>query len=124
VEECAIVAFAFCVAEEARLKIQYSVIGEQLKAIKAKKAEVMLRLKESATAVAGGGDCRRCQTLSAQVDALNHRVAALQQRAAVVAAAQPQRAPRHCRAARAVAHGDSDVEPSSDGSVRVVENAP
>jgi hypothetical protein len=24
VEECAIVAFAFCVAEEARLKIQYS----------------------------------------------------------------------------------------------------
>jgi hypothetical protein len=122
----------FCVAEEARLKIQYSVIGEQLKAVKAKKAEVMLRLKESATAVAGGGDCRRCQTLSAQVDALNHRVAALQQRAAVVAAAaaaaaaaaQPQRAPRRCRAARAVAHGDNDVEPSSDGSVRVVENAP
>jgi hypothetical protein len=75
VEECAIVAFAFCVAEEARLKIQYQVIGEQLKAVKAKKAEVMLRLKESATAVAGGGDCRRCQTLSAQVDALNHRVA-------------------------------------------------
>jgi hypothetical protein len=125
VEECAIVAFAFCVAEEARLKIQYQVIGEQLKAVKAKKAEVMLRLKESATAVAGGGDCRRCQTLSAQVDALNHRVAALQQRAAVVAAAaQPQRAPRRCRAARAVAHGDNDVEPSSDGSVRVVENAP
>jgi hypothetical protein len=127
VEECAIVAFAFCVAEEARLKIQYSVIGEQLKAVKAKKAEVMLRLKESATAVAGGGDCRRCQTLSAQVDALNHRVAALQQRAAVVAAAaaaQPQRAPQRCRAARAVAHGDNDVEPSSDGSVRVVENAP
>jgi hypothetical protein len=124
VEECAIVAFAFCVAEEARLKIQYSVIGEQLKAVKAKEAEVMLRLKESATAVAGGGDCRRCQTLSAQVDALNHRVAALQQRAAVVAAAQPQRAPRRCRAARAVAHGDNDVEPSSDGSVRVVENAP
>jgi hypothetical protein len=126
VEECAIVAFAFCFAEEARLKIQYSVIGEQLKAVKAKKAEVMLRLKESATAVAGGGDCRRCQTLSAQVDALNHRVAALQQRAAVVAAAaaQPQRAPRRCRAARAVAHGDNDVEPSSDGSVRVVENAP
>jgi hypothetical protein len=126
VEECAIVAFAFCVAEEARLKIQYSVIGEQLKAVKAKKAEVMLRLKESATAVAGGDDCRRCQTLSAQVDALNHRVAALQQRAAVVAAAaaQPQRAPRRCRAARAVAHGDNDVEPSSDGSVRVVENAP
>jgi hypothetical protein len=115
----------FCVAEEARLKIQYSVIGEQLKAVKAKKAEVMLRLKESATAVTGGGDCRRCQTLSAQVDALNHRVAALQQRAAVVAAAaQPQRAPRRCRAARAVAHGDNDVEPSSDGSVRVVENAP
>jgi hypothetical protein len=126
VEECAIVAFAFCVAEEARLKIQYSVIGEQLKAVKAKKAEVMLRLKESATAVAGGGDCRRCQTLSAQVDALNHRVAALQQRTAVVAAAaaQPQRAPRRCRAARAVAHGDNDVEPSSDGSVKVVENAP
>jgi hypothetical protein len=126
VEECAIVAFAFCVAEEARLKIQYQVIGEQLKAVKAKKAEVMLRLKESATAVAGGDDCRRCQTLSAQVDALNHRVAALQQRAAVVAAAaaQPQRAPRRCRAARAVAHGDNDVEPSSDGSVRVVENAP
>jgi hypothetical protein len=126
VEECAIVAFAFCVAEEARLKIQYQVIGEQLKAVKAKKAEVMLRLKESATAVAGGGDCRRCQTLSAQVDALNYRVAALQQRAAVVAAAaaQPQRAPRRCRAARAVAHGDNDVEPSSDGSVRVVENAP
>jgi hypothetical protein len=126
VEECAIVAFAFCVAEEARLKIQYQVIGEQLKAVKAKKAEVMLRLKESATAVAGGGDCRRCQTLSAQVDALNHRVAALQQRAAVVAAAaaQPQRAPRRCRAARAVAHGDNDVEPSSDGSVRIVENAP
>jgi hypothetical protein len=126
VEECAIVAFAFCVAEEARLKVQYQVIGEQLKAVKAKKAEVMLRLKESATAVAGGGDCRRCQTLSAQVDALNHRVAALQQRAAVVAAAaaQPQRAPRRCRAARAVAHGDNDMEPSSDGSVRVVENAP
>jgi hypothetical protein len=127
VEECAIVAFDFCVAEEARLKIQYQVIGEQLKAVKAKKAEVMLRLKESATAVAGGGDCRRCQTLSAQVDALNHRVAALQQRAAVVAAAaaaQPQRAPRRCRAARAVAHGDNEVEPSSDGSVRVVENAP
>jgi hypothetical protein len=127
VEECATVAFAFCVSEEARLKIQYQVIGEQLKAVKAKKAEVMLRLKESAAAVGGGGDCRRCQALSAQVDALNHRVAALQQRAAVVAAAaaaQPQRAPRRCRAARAVAHGDNDVEPSSDGSVRVVENAP
>jgi hypothetical protein len=126
VEECAIVAFAFCVSEEARLKVQYVVVGEQLKAVKAKKAEVMLRLKESATAVGGGGDCRRCQALSAQVDALNHRVAALQQRAAVVAAAaaQPQRAPRRCRAARAVAHGDNDVEPSSDGSVRVVENAP
>jgi hypothetical protein len=124
VEECATVAFAFCVAEEARLKIQYQVVGEQLKAVKAKKAEIMLRLKESATAL-GGGDCRRCQALSAQVDALNHRVAALQQRAAVVvAAAQPQRAPRRCRAARAVAHDDNDVEPSSDGSVRVVENAP
>jgi hypothetical protein len=126
VEECATVAFAFCVSEEARLKVQYVVVGEQLKAVKAKKAEVMLRLKESVTAVGGGGDCRRCQALSAQVDALNHRVAALQQRAAVAAAAaaQPQRAPRRCRAARAVAHGDNDVEPSSDGSVRVVENAP
>jgi hypothetical protein len=125
VEECATVAFAFCVSEEARLKVQYVVVGEQLKAVKAKKAEVMLRLKESATAVGGGGDCRRCQALSAQVDALNHRVAALQQRAAVVAAAaQPQRAPRRCRAARALAHGDNDVEPSSDGSVRVVQNAP
>jgi hypothetical protein len=126
VEKCATVAFAFCVSEEARLKVQYVVVGEQLKAVKAKKAEVMLRLKESATAVGGGGDCRRCQALGAQVDALNHRVAALQQRAAVVAAAaaQPQRAPRCCRAARALAHGDNDVEPSSDGSVRVVENAP
>jgi hypothetical protein len=75
--------------------------------------------------VGGGGDCRRCQALSAQVDALNHRVAALQQRAAVAAAAaQPQRAPRRCRAVRVVGHNDNDVEPSNDGSVRVVENAP
>jgi hypothetical protein len=123
VEECATVAFAFCVAEEARLKVQHLVVGEQLKAVKAKKAEVMLRLKESATVVGGGGDCRRCQALGAHVDALNRRVAVLQQRAAVVAAVgQLQRAPRRCRAARAVGH--DDVEPSSDGSVRVVENAP
>jgi hypothetical protein len=35
------------------LKVQYVVVGEQLKAVKAKKAEVMLRLKEAATATAG-----------------------------------------------------------------------
>jgi hypothetical protein len=98
------------------------IVGEQLKAVKAKKAEVMLHLEESATAVGGGGDCRRCQALGAQVDALNRRVAVLQQKAAMVAAAveQPESAPRRCRAARAVGHND-DVEPSS---VRVVENAP
>jgi hypothetical protein len=125
VEECATVAFPFRVVEEARLKVQYVFVGEQLKAVKARKAEVMLRLKGAATAVGGDGNCRRCQALSAQVDALNRRVAAMQQRAAVVAAAagQPQRAPRRCRAARAGGRND-DVEPSSDGSVRVVENAP
>jgi hypothetical protein len=53
VEECATVAFTFRVVEEARLKVQCVVVGEQLKAVKAKKAEVMLRLKEAATATAG-----------------------------------------------------------------------
>ena len=37
-----------CVVEEARLKIQYADIGEQLKAVKLKKAQLMLRLKGSA----------------------------------------------------------------------------
>jgi hypothetical protein len=41
--------FTLRVAEEARLKVQYSVIGEQLKA---NNAEIMFRLKDAATAAA------------------------------------------------------------------------
>ncbi len=98
--------FNWCVVEETRLKVQYAVIGEQLKAVKIKKAAIMLRLKDSATATAaaGGGECVRCRTLSAQVAALNRRVVQ-------AAAVRRRRAPRSV---------DEDVEPSSDGSVRIV----
>ena len=93
-----------CVVEEARLKIQYAVIGEQLKAVKLKKAQLMLRLKGS---VGGSGECQRCRGLAAQVDALNRRLST-----------QLQRAPQRRRS-------KDDVEPSSDDSVTILgEDAP
>ena len=91
-----------CVVEEARLKIQYAVIGEQLKAVKLKKVQLMLCLKGS---VGSGGECQRCRDLTAQ-GALNRRLSA--------ATARKRRRT-----------GSDDVEPSSDDSVTIVgEDAP
>ena len=87
-----------CVVEEARLKIQYAVIGEQLKAVKLKKAQLMLRLKGS---MGSGGECQRCRGLAAQVDALNRRLSA--------ATARKRRRT-----------DNDDVEPSSDDSVTIL----
>ena len=39
--------FNLCVVEEARLKVQYNVIGEQLKAVKVIKQAVMQRLRDA-----------------------------------------------------------------------------
>ena len=90
------------VVEEARLKVQYAVIGEQLKTIKLQKAQLMQRMKD---AVGGSGECQRCRLLTAQVDSLNRRLST----------AQPRRAPRRRRME------NDDVEPSSDDSaVRIV----
>jgi hypothetical protein len=74
--------FILCVAEEARLKVQYAVIGEQLKAVKLKKLQAMQRLRgaavvDGASAAASGGECRRCHLLTAQVVALNRRLVAV-----------------------------------------------
>ena len=87
-----------CVVEETGLKIQYAVIGEQLKTIKLKKAQLMMRMKEAA-----GGECQRCRVLAAQVGGLNRRLST-----------QPRRAPRRRRAE------NDDVEPSSDDSVTIL----
>ena len=96
--------FNLCVVEEARLKIQYAVIGEQLKAVKLKKAQLMQRMKD---AVGGGsGDCQHCRVLAAQVEALNRRLS--------TATTQPRRAPRRRRME------NDDVEPSSDDSVTIL----
>ena len=98
--------FNLCVVEEARLKVQYNVIGEQLKAVKVKKQIVMQRLRDAA---GGGGECRRCQMLSERVETLKRQLAAT--------TAPPRRAQRRRRTAAAA---NEDVEPSSDGSVRIV----
>ena len=89
------------VVEEARLKVQYAVIGEQLKVVKLKKAQIMQRMKD---AVGGVGECQHCRVLAAQVEALNRRLAT----------AQPRRAPRRRRME------NDDVEPSSDDSVTIL----
>ena len=93
--------FNLCVVEEARLKVQYAVIGEQLKTIKLKKAQLMQRMKD---AVSGGGECQRCRLLAAQVAELNRRLPT-----------QPRRAPLRRRAE------NDDVEPSSDDSVTILD---
>ena len=90
----------------------------------------MERLREAATAPApapGGDNCQRCRLLNGQIAALNRRVAALQFQAAAQpqqapaamqprAAAQPRRAPKR----RLPVVDEDDVEPSTDGSVRIV----
>ena len=93
--------FNLCIVEEARLKIQYAVVGEQLKVVKLKKAQLMQRMKD---AVGGGGECQHCRVLAAQVEALNRRLAT----------AQPRRALRRRRME------NDDVEPSSDDSVTIL----
>ena len=94
------------VVEEARLKVQYAVIGEQLKTIKLKKAQLMQRMKDAV----GGGECQRCRVLAAQVEAVNRRLSTQ-----ATATTQPRRAPRRRRME------NDDVEPSSDDSaVRIV----
>ena len=90
-----------CVVEEARLKVQYAVIGEQLKTIKLKKAQLMQRMKDAV----GGGECQRCRVLAAQVEAVNRRLSTQ-----ATATTQPRRAPRRRRME------NDDVEPSSDDS--------
>ena len=100
-----------CFVEEARLKVQYNVIGEQLKAVKVKKQAVMQRLRDAAV---GGGECRRCQMLAERVETLNRQLATVHPQSA--ATAPPRRAQRRRRTAAA----NEDVEPSSDGSVRIV----
>ena len=101
-----------CIVEEARLKVQYNVIGEQLKAVKVKKQAVMQRLRDAAV---GGGECRRCQMLAERVEALNRQLATVHLQAA--ATAPPRRTQGQRRTAAAA---NEDVEPSSDGSVRIV----
>ena len=114
--------FILYVAEEARLKVQYAVTGEQMKAVKLKKLLVMQRLRDAAVVdgaatAASGGECRRCHLLTAQVEALNRRLATIRPQAAAVP--QPRRAPQRRRA-------NEDVEPSSDDSsiILVGEGAP
>lgn len=103
-----------CVVEEARLKVQYCIIGEQLKAVKLKKQQLMQRLRDAAVGgLAAVGECQRCRLLSAQVEALNRRLAAVPPRAAAVA--QPRRVPRRRRL-----EANDDVEPNTDDSVRIV----
>ena len=102
-----------CIVEEARLKVQYNVIGEQLKAVKVKKQAVMQRLRDAAV---GGGECRRCQMLAERVETLNLQLATtVHPQAAAIA--PPRRAQRRRRTAAAA---NEDVEPSSDGYVRIV----
>ena len=93
--------FNLCVVEEARLKVQYAVIGEQLKTIKLKKAQLMQRMKDAV----GGGECQRCRVLAAQVEAVNRRLSTQ-----ATATTQPRRAPRRRRME------NDDVESSSDDS--------
>ena len=97
-----------CVVEEARLKVQYAVIGEQLKTIKLRKAQLVQRMKDAVGG--GGGKCQHCRVLAAQVEALNRRLSTQ-----ATATTQPRRAPRRRRME------NDDVEPSSDDSaVRIV----
>lgn len=93
-----------------------------------RRMQLMERLREAATAPAPSGDnCQRCRLLNGQIAALNRRVAALQFQAAAQpqqapaamqsrAAVQPRRAPKRRRPAA----DEEDVEPSTDGSVRIV----
>ena len=98
------------VVEETRLKVQYAVIGEQLKTIKLKKAQLMQRMKDAVGGGAASGECQRCRVLAAQIDSLNRRLSAQ-----ATATTQPRRAPRRRRME------NDDVEPSSDDSaVRIV----
>jgi hypothetical protein len=91
----------------------------------AKKVLIMERLQEAATTTATP-DCARCRELSAELTALNRRVAAMEQLRRA-APAQPRRAaskrgqPAGGQDVRAAKRRlDDDVEPSSDGSVIVV----
>ena len=103
-----------CFVEEARLKVQYAVIGEQLKTIKLKKAQLMQRMKDAVGGGAASGECQRCRVLAAQVDGLNRRLSTQ-----ATATTQLLRAPRRRRAE------NDDLEPSSDDSVKIVcEGAP
>jgi hypothetical protein len=108
----------------------------------AKKVMIMERLQEAATTTATPPECSRCRELDAELAALNRRVEVMEQsrraapeqprRAAPeqprrAAPAQPRRAASKrgrpaagqdvCAAKRRL---DDDVEPSSDGSVRIV----
>lgn len=101
------------VAEEARLKVQYSIIAEQLKAIKLKKSKIMMRFRDAA---ASSGECERCRALRAEVQALKRRLDMSQSRNSIL----------RCRVTQSDADAKryrtvpSDVEPSSDGSVQFI----
>ena len=99
-----------CVVEEARLKVQYAVIGEQLKTIKLRKAQLMQRMKDAVGGGTASGECQRCRVLAAQVEAVNRRLSTQ-----ATATTQLRRAPRRRRAE------NEDVEPSSDDSVTILD---
>jgi hypothetical protein len=67
-----------CVAAQARLKVQYRVIAEQLKIMELEKLQYMQKLKDAARSSErrqfneAGTECQRCRILAAE---LNRRAA-------------------------------------------------